>query len=67
VSTLQVCVAANGMLAGAPKLTTSSGYTRLDSAAVKWVQEALRFTPAQRDGQAVLACKGFRVTFQLKQ
>ncbi len=65
-STLQVCVAANGMLAGAPTLQSSSGYSLLDAAALKWAREALRFTPAQRDGQAVPACKGFRVTFRLR-
>jgi TonB family protein len=66
-STLRVCVAANGMLAGAPRLETSSGHARLDTAALKWAQEALHFTPAQQDGHAVPACKGFRVLFRLKQ
>jgi len=65
-STLQVCVGANGSLSGAPILESSSGYARLDAAAVKWAREALRFTPAQRDGQVVPACKGFRVTFKLR-
>jgi len=64
-STLQVCVGANGVLAAAPTLETSSGYGRLDAAALKWAREALRFTPAQRDGKAVPACKGFRVTFRI--
>ncbi len=64
-STLQVCVGANGALAAAPTLETSSGYGRLDAAALKWAREALRFTPAQRDGNAVPACKGFRVTFRI--
>ncbi|HLQ11980.1 MAG TPA: TonB family protein [Steroidobacteraceae bacterium] len=65
-STLQVCVAANGALAGAPALQSSSGYPRLDAAALKWAREALRFTPAQQDGKAVPACKGFRVSFKLR-
>ena len=64
-STLQVCVGANGALAAAPTLETSSGYGRLDAAALKWAREALRFAPAQRDGKAVPACKGFRVTFRI--
>jgi TonB family protein len=64
-STLQVCVAANGLLAGAPTLEASSGYRLLDTAALKWAREALRFTPAQRGGKAVPGCKGFRVTFKL--
>jgi protein TonB len=64
-SILQVCVAADGALAAAPTLATSSGFARLDSAALQWAREALRFTPAQRDGKAVSACKGFRVTFRL--
>jgi protein TonB len=66
VSILRVCVGANGALSAAPILETSSGYSRLDAAAVKWAREALRFTPAQRDGQAIPACKGFRVTFRLR-
>jgi protein TonB len=65
-STLRVCVGANGLLSGAPTMETTSGYSRLDAAAVKWAREALRFTPAQRDGKAVPACKGFRVTFKLR-
>lgn len=65
VSILQVCVGADGTLASAPALEAGSGYPRLDAAALKWAREALRFTPAQRDGKAVPACKGFRVTFKL--
>ncbi len=65
-SILRVCVGADGALAGAPKLETSSGFARLDAAAVRWAREAVRYTPAQRDGQAVPACKGFRVTFRLR-
>ncbi|HKC17495.1 MAG TPA: energy transducer TonB [Steroidobacteraceae bacterium] len=64
-STLQVCVGADGALVSEPTLATSSGFSRLDAAAVKWAREALRFTPAQRDGKAVPACKGFRVTFRI--
>lgn len=64
-STLRVCVDTNGMLTGAPALETSSGYARLDAAALKWAQEALRFTPAQRNGKAIPACKGFRVKFRI--
>jgi len=66
VSTLQVCVGADGRLAGAPTLQTGSGYPLLDTAALKWAREALRFSPAQQDGKAVPACKGFRVTFRLR-
>ena len=38
---------------------------RLDQAALKWVREALRFTPATENGVGVSSCKGFRVVFNL--
>jgi periplasmic protein TonB len=66
VAIVQVCVDAAGRIQGAPTLQESSGYKRLDKAAVRWASESLRFTPATRDGVAVAACKGFRVKFDLR-
>jgi periplasmic protein TonB len=62
---VQICVASSGRIQGRPQITASSGYARLDAAAVRWAQEALRFTPATRDGAAVESCKGFKVIFDL--
>ena len=63
---LRVCVSAAGVLQGEPVVTAGSGHPRLDGAAVAWVSQALRFTPATRDGAPVDACKGFRVRFRLR-
>jgi periplasmic protein TonB len=65
VAVVQICVASSGRLQGLPQITTSSGYARLDAAALRWAQEALRFTAATRDGVAVGSCKGFKVIFDL--
>jgi TonB family protein len=65
VAEVEACVAANGRLDGAPSVRSSSGYPRLDAAALQWAQE-LRYRAATVDGVPVRACKGFRVTFALK-
>jgi periplasmic protein TonB len=65
VAIVNVCVGANGRMDGQPTIVGSSGYKRLDQAAIKWAREALRFTPATENGSAVRACKGFRVVFNL--
>lgn len=62
---VRVCVAPTGRMEGAPSIEQGSGSPRLDAAALKWAREALRFTPATRDGAPVAACKGFRVNFRL--
>jgi protein TonB len=65
VAVVQLCVGPSGKIDGKPTIQTSSGYKRLDQAAIKWAQEALRFTPATENGAAIRACKGFRVVFDL--
>ena len=65
VSIVRVCVGANGRIEGQPTTQVSSGYKRLDQAAIRWTREALRFTPATENGVGVTACKGFRVVFNL--
>ncbi len=65
VAIVRVCVDASGKITGTPTIQTSSGYKRLDRAAVRWASESLRFTPATVDGVGVAACKGFRVNFDL--
>ena len=65
VAVVQVCVDGGGRIDGQPTIQTSSGYKRLDQAAIKWTREALRFTPATENAVGVRSCKGFRVTFNL--
>jgi periplasmic protein TonB len=62
---VEVCVGADGRISSNPTVARSSGYRRLDGAAVVWAREALRFQPATREGVAVPACKSFRVNFTL--
>lgn len=62
---VRVCVGADGKISGTPAVESSSGRRRLDAAAVAWTREALRFTPATREGRPVPACKGFRVRFKI--
>jgi protein TonB len=62
---VRVCVNRDGSRDGTPALKTTSGFSRLDQAAVKWATEALRFKPAVQGGSAVHACQGFRVKFRL--
>jgi TonB family protein len=64
-SIVRVCVDAAGRVVGKPVIATTSGYGRLDAAAVQWAREALRFEPATRGGAPVEACKRFRVRFNL--
>lgn len=66
IAIVQVCVSPSGKVTGRPRVTESSGYARLDAAAVAWATEATRFTPATRNGEPVAACKGFRVNFTLR-
>jgi protein TonB len=65
LAVVRVCVGPTGRLDGKPSIERSSGSPRLDAAALSWAREALRFTPATRNGEAIAACKGFRVNFRL--
>lgn len=62
---VRACVDASGRLEGAPRVVSGSRHRLLDTAAVTWASEALRFTPATRAGSAIAACKDFRVNFTL--
>ena len=62
---VRTCVDASGHLSAMPQVVTPSSSPLLDTAAVKWAGEALRFTPARRGGVAVASCKEFRVNFKL--
>ena len=62
---IKLCAAADGSVAGTPTLTTSSGSTRLDEAAVKWGVH-VRMKPATSDGKAIGGCVPLKVSFVLK-
>lgn len=62
---VRTCVDAAGRQTGRPRVVIGSSHRLLDEAAVSWAAEALRFTPATRDGAAIAACKDFKVNFRL--
>jgi protein TonB len=62
--TLQVFVKEDGR-PGEVKIAKSSGYDKLDEAAVKEVQRSWRFVPGKEDGKPVAMWHTFAVTFRL--
>ena len=62
--TLQVFVLESGR-AGEVKVAKSSGFEKLDEAAVKEVQRNWRFVPGKEDGKPVAMWHTFAVTFRL--
>ena len=62
--TLQVYVLETGK-AGDVKVAKSSGFPKLDEAAVKEVQRNWRFVPGKEDGKPVAMWHTFAVTFRL--
>jgi protein TonB len=61
---VNVYVLADGRV-GDVRVLKSSGYERLDAAALVHVRRNWRFTPARADGEAVAAWGAFGVTFEL--
>ncbi len=61
---VKVCVGVNGRVTTAT-LADSSGFERLDEAAVK-VAKLYRFNPATEDGKPVEACAPLPIKFKLK-
>jgi TonB family protein len=61
VTELDVCVASNGRVTSV-SVTRSSGHTRLDEAAAKWIRSE-RFTPAKINGAARDVC-GHTVVYE---
>jgi TonB family protein len=61
VTQLDVCVASNGRVTSV-SVTRSSGHTRLDEAAAKWIRSE-RFTPAKINGTARDVC-GHTVVYE---
>ena len=62
---VSVLILANGSVEEVQVLK-SSGYPRLDSAAVEHVQRDWRFVPARLNGEAIAAWGRFGVTFQIQ-
>jgi protein TonB len=62
--TLKVLVTENGR-AGEVSVAKSSGFPKLDEAAIKEVQRNWRFVPGKEDGKAVAMWHTFAVTFRL--
>jgi protein TonB len=62
--TLQVFVKEDGR-PGEVKIAKSSGFAKLDEAAVKEVQRSWRFVPGKEDGKPIAMWHTFAVTFKL--
>ncbi|MBI1339123.1 TonB family protein [bacterium] len=60
-TTLELCVDENGRV-GDAKVVSSSGFPRLDEAALKWVRRE-RFNAGTENGQRTAMC-GFRLTYE---
>ena len=63
VATVRACVTAEGRT-GKATVDKTSGFERLDEAALKWAQRA-RWSPGTEDGKPVEMCAPFNVRFQL--
>jgi protein TonB len=62
--TITICISAAGTI-DSVQLTDSSGFPRLDQAAIGIGREA-RFRPAMREGKPVPFCAPYRITFQMR-
>jgi protein TonB len=63
ITTIEVCVDSRGQVTDA-NLASTSGYTALDAAALKWVR-SVRFTPGKAGGVPVAVC-GHGVIYEWK-
>jgi protein TonB len=67
VTTVRVCVSADGRLTAVPTIDQSSGSPRLDDGALRLATAGSgHYRPATEDGQAMTACYSFRVRFALQ-
>ena len=62
--TITICISAAGTI-DSVELAKSSGFPRLDQAAVNIGKEA-RFSPAMREGKPMPFCLPYRVTFAIR-
>ena len=66
-SMVRVCVDEQGRLTGEPQLAHSSGYARLDAAALKIARAASgHYRPTTEDGRPVQDCYPLPIHFQIK-
>jgi protein TonB len=64
IVTLRVVISEEGFVTDAA-VVRSSGYARLDAAAVSWVKSRWRYRPAQAEGRAVASTAQAEVHFEL--
>jgi periplasmic protein TonB len=62
---IQVCVLPTGKLDGDPTVQTSSGYSRLDAAAVAMFKDQ-KYKAGILNGAPIRSCKPFKTTFKIK-
>lgn len=62
---VRACVLPTGKLEGAPEVLATSGFERLDAAAVRFATDS-RYKPAILEGKPIRACKDILVTFRLE-
>ena len=68
ISTVSVCVDPRGRLTSVPILEKSSGFARLDEAALKLARAGSgHYKASTEDGQPVNSCYPFGIRFQLKR
>jgi periplasmic protein TonB len=60
---IRACSSPDGRTAGEATVAQSSGFPKLDEAAVKWARRA-RWIAATEDGKPVQACSSFNVRFK---
>jgi protein TonB len=61
---IRACTTTDGRTSGDATVAKSSGFPKLDEAAVKWAKRA-RFQPATEDGKPIEACTNFNVRFKI--
>jgi protein TonB len=62
---IQICVGANSKLDGDPTVQTSSGYARLDAAAITMFKEQ-KYKAGTVNGAPIRSCKPVKATFKIK-
>ena len=64
ITTVRACIDTGGKTIGTPTVTKSSGFDKLDEAAVKWAARA-RWSAGTLDGKPAETCSSFNVRFKL--
>jgi periplasmic protein TonB len=61
---IRACTSPEGRAAGDATVAKTSGFPKLDEAAIRWAKRA-RYAPATEDGKPIAACTNFNVRFQI--